>query len=1147
MPGAARGAEAAPESFDPATSAVIDAEMSPTRKAWDNADGTTTVEVSKAERRFLDGATWRDIDMTLERGADGALRAKAAPSSAVVGARADDGVSFDTEVGPIVLRHPDAPAVGARAEGPHATYPQALAGRDLTVALNPDGFEETVTVPSRDMAATYVDELVLPAGVSLRQAGEGVELVDRDGTVIAGFGGGLAFDSAPQPSMAPVAVRLLSEAGNEAASEGTATVPTTTPDPTTTSDPPTTTTTTVEATETAPALDTTTTVPTTIPIAAPPAPAGAAEDGRVVARVEVSAGDWASDPARVYPLRLDPLVTVYKFSNPAGGGKDTFVWSATPTTAWGTAAGLYVGTSSGTMRSLLFFNLGVTPASNIYVTSAAVVLSQQSAGTCAATPMYLNSVTGAWSDTTTWNTKPTVAADTVTAPAFNKGPAACSPPGYGTPIYLTAMVERWLSGAPATDNYGMQLSSAAETNAAYNKDFASGNTAAAPYLVFTYGHRPTIAAPTAPADGARVDTATPSLTVAAASDPDISDVVSYWFKGTSGTDAVTGHLAIESGWQTSTTYQVPAGLLVDGLTYTWNVYTWDLHGGASAVTSPDWTRSFTVDLHLGAEPAAPYDAIGPAQVNLVSANLAVAAGSPAGLSYAYNSSTPPVTGAAVGRYYNDLNNNGEIDDPLVMQRRDATIGMYWGPGGPGGGVWADNFLVSWAAEVTVPAAGSYKFFVSADDGMKVWVKKGAGPNVMVLDRWAGGAALPGLYTDPVTATAGQTLSLTVDYKEASATSYANVWIEGPYGPGGATRLAPLDPSWMAADTPPLPVGWTLSPGLGYASARVIDDHVVLTDASGAPHVYSGRAGGYVPPAEEDGVLALDANGSLSLASADGTTYGFDAGGHLVSATAATDDDNASSRALLYVADGATGSRLVRITDPVSGRWMDLHYQGFDENPDPNADPDPTSATECPVVATFGAGPPGALCRVDYWAPGGAVKTHLRYVAGQLAQIEDPGDVASPAIAATVAAPAPVMTEFSYAGGKMTAIRSPLAHDAVAATTTPDITDVTDKAKTVIAYTAGRVASVSLPVPNSGATVELARTVHRYPAATTTATTATVTVDGLAGTNRSVVSDALGRTLTDTQTTGPTTCRCTTSYVGTRTTTSVVWFTPSIHR
>jgi YD repeat-containing protein len=820
------------------------------------------------------------------------------------------------------------------------------------------------------------------------------------------------------------------------------------------------------------------------------------------------------------------------FSSPAASGADTFVWSypTTVTTPFGSNAGLYTGTiSGGILRSLITFNLGVTPLADYYVTSAAVVLHQHGAGTCTATPMLINSVTSAWTEAGTWwNNQPTIAADTVIAPAFNLGPAGCpATSAYGDPIYITAMVERWLTG---TTNYGMRLTSAAETNAAYNKDFDSGNTAAAPYLVFTYGRRPAMATAPVPANGTRFMTTSPTLSVTAAADPD-GDVVKYWFKGTTGTDAVTGHLAIESGWQTATSYTVPPGLLTDGLTYTWKVYTWDGIGFDSSVTPPTWTADFVVDLHLGAEPAAPYDGLGPVQTNLVSGNALVGAGSPAGLSYAYNSATPPVTGAAVGSYYNDYDGQGDIDDTeLVMERRDPSIGFVWGSGGPGGGVWADNFLVRWTASLTVPTAnapatGNYKFLASADNGMKIWVTKN-GEEIdlvddLVFDHWSGGATLPGVYSDVFTATPGETVAVRVEYKESTLIAYANVWIEGPYQPPvppatvSTTKLAPLDPTWLGAATPPLPVGWTFSPGLGYASARVVDDHVVLTDASGASHVYSGKAGGYVPPPEEDGVLALDAKGMLTLQATDGTTYGFDAGGSISSASVPTDDGSTSSRTYEYETIAGI-TRLVHINDPVSERSMALRYKSFD--------PDlvhPTAARTCPTPgAGFGDPPPFALCQVDYWDPAGAVKTVLRYRTSQLAQIEDPGAVASPAIASTIVAPAPVRADFGYTLGKVGAVRSPLAYDAVQSVVGPDVPD-DDDAKTVIVYVGGKVDSVTLPVPNSGAAVELARTAHHY-VYSTIAPTSGVTVDGLTGTNRSVIFDTLGRTTSETRTTSPST-------------------------
>ena len=966
---------------------------------------------------------------------------------------------------------------------------------------------------------------MLPAGVSARDGEAGVDFVDGEGRVVATLANGTAYDAA-FPAAGPgasteVSVRLvpgrpvrLPDPAPTTTTVPATTVPATTiatsPSDPSVSDEPVTTTAQPEAEPEVSA------VPEPVIEDAPPA------ENTVSVKVSVPA-EWLRANDRRFPVVIDP--TLFVQTTAATGSLDTYVWTGAPTTNYKTNPFVLVGSPDGTnaTRGLFYFNVGAIPTgAGVQVVESHLSLYGVYSPTCTAKSLKVwgLSTPPTITDAVTWNTQPPLdtATGASTSAPFARGNTGCA--AGNVDLDATTLARHWITDA--APNYGIGVLAPNETDASNYRVFHSVDAAGqAPALFITYNRLPTLATNSAtgsPADGSRIMTTTPTVTANVATDPDIHpdgqhDTVWYWFRGTASTvpddgpsdtngDGETGLHAIESGWQTATSFVVPPGNLVDGLTYSWHVFTWDYVAfGGWTVPSAEW--SFTVDLHLGAESTAPYDPLGPAQVNLVSGNLAMGTGSPAGLSYAYNSSTPVVTGAAVGTYYNDVNNNDALDDPVVMERRDPTIGFAWGNGGPGGGVWAENFLVSWKAAVTAPVAGSYKFFASSDDGIRIWVKKGAAAEVQVLNRWGAGADVQGTYASAVTATAGEVLSLRVEYMEATASAFANVWIEGPYGPSGATKLAPLDPTWLGTDSP-LPVGWTLSPGVAYPAARVVDDHVVLTDASGAPHVYSGRAGGFLPPAEDDGTLALDIGGALTLHDADGTTYGFDAGGRIASATLATDDGAPSSRTYLY-STLAGVTRLVRITDPVGVRSMDLHYQDFD------------AAKPCPALATGFATPPhAALCQVDYWDPAGAVKTVLRYVGGHLAQVEDPGAVASPAIASTVAAATPAMTDFAYGvDGKMSAIRSPLAHDAVKALVgVPD----DDDAKTLIAYAATKVDSVSLPVPNSGAVVEAARTAHHYAYSSGTAA---VSVDGLAGTNRSVAFDTLGRTTSVTQTTGGT--------------------------
>lgn len=101
---------------------------------------------------------------------------------------------------------------------------------------------------------------------------------------------------------------------------------------------------------------------------------------------------------------------------------------------------------------------------------------------------------------------------------------------------------------------------------------------------------PTVAAPQQPPNGDTSHTLTPTLS-ATASDPD-GDPVQYWFRVATGADAETGTV-FDSGWTSSSSVPVPAGILGWNTPYYWHVYTYD----GAAVTVPGWVRSFTPTNH----------------------------------------------------------------------------------------------------------------------------------------------------------------------------------------------------------------------------------------------------------------------------------------------------------------------------------------------------------------------------------------------------------------------------------------------------------------------------------------------------------------------------------------------------------------------
>ncbi len=53
-------------------------------------------------------------------------------------------------------------------------------------------------------------------------------------------------------------------------------------------------------------------------------------------------------------------------------------------------------------------------------------------------------------------------------------------------------------------------------------------------------------------------------------------------------------------------------------------------------------------------------------------------------------------------------------------RQDAAIDFNWGGGSPGTGVPVDNFSTRWQRYVWLDA-GTYRFTLSVDDGVRLWV------------------------------------------------------------------------------------------------------------------------------------------------------------------------------------------------------------------------------------------------------------------------------------------------------------------------------------------------------------------------------------------------------------------------------------------
>jgi hypothetical protein len=73
--------------------------------------------------------------------------------------------------------------------------------------------------------------------------------------------------------------------------------------------------------------------------------------------------------------------------------------------------------------------------------------------------------------------------------------------------------------------------------------------------------------------------------------------------------------------------------------------------------------------------------------------------------------------------------NPGLYDGASLSRYESSINYDWGTGAPAPGLPADYFSVRWT-RTTYFSAGTYKFCVTVDDGVRVWVD-----GQLIIDRW----------------------------------------------------------------------------------------------------------------------------------------------------------------------------------------------------------------------------------------------------------------------------------------------------------------------------------------------------------------------------------------------------------------------------
>ncbi|MEH1055731.1 LamG-like jellyroll fold domain-containing protein [Micromonospora sp. CPCC 206171] len=547
----------AEQGFDSRTSKRVAARSSARSDVFANADGSYTRRTYNrpVNYRAADG-TWQKIDSDLTRRADGRLHVKAnrldvsvagsaAPATrpaAGAAPSADATATTGPELAQLTL--PTGESVGYQLQGANVTAPTVdgataryrdiLGQTDLELTTFDAGVKETLVLRSPEAASSWVFPLRLK-GLTPRLTAQGsVELLNADGKAVAWFPHGSMSDSKVDPkSGAP--------AESDKVTFELVTV-----------------------------------------------------DGAPALKVTADQA-WLRDPARQYPVRIDPTATT-------GTTGDVFVDNDSTTTNNGD--NLPVGTyNGGTTKARSFIHLDDFDNDGFVgkrFSAAKLFLYHTWSYDCAThKPFYVHRATQAWTvaDLSAGSYPGPAISSSIGSLTISDNNPACTNSSadrtVGKWVSVPLNVDTFNDWSTGGANEGLALT-ASETDSYAWKRFTSANFGAGaykPYLEFTYTND---VAPQVnlryPANNAVVQTLTPEL-LSRAVDPD-----NWPAKGLTYNyvvkDAGTNATVVSSGWITGPSWTVPSGKLTWNKTYLYTVQVYDK--AAYSAVSPAYAFTTSV-------------------------------------------------------------------------------------------------------------------------------------------------------------------------------------------------------------------------------------------------------------------------------------------------------------------------------------------------------------------------------------------------------------------------------------------------------------------------------------------------------------------------------------------------------------------------
>lgn len=139
-----------------------------------------------------------------------------------------------------------------------------------------------------------------------------------------------------------------------------------------------------------------------------------------------------------------------------------------------------------------------------------------------------------------------------------------------------------------------------------------------------------------------------------------------------------------------------------------------------------------------------------------------------------------------GAYY--ANQSATLTDPPTLTRTDPTVDFDWGAGPPDPSLGAGPFAVRWTGTVQPQFNETYTFYVSAEDGVRLWVS-----GQLLLDQWVDQPLTE--WSGSLTLVAGQNHLIKLEHYHHTGDAVAQLSWSSPSTPKAIIPQSQLYPTY----------------------------------------------------------------------------------------------------------------------------------------------------------------------------------------------------------------------------------------------------------------------------------------------------------------------------------------------------------------